>query len=417
MGCIRWTTEGIGRTAGSARLVAALTLVGILVVVAAIVPSQAAAQQPGEVNLQLNASSEFDSVLSSASPADQEFMQQNYWRMRGYAPFFNQALGWAPPAHFYKDLYALYRNDAKDEVLMTAHPDWVLRDANGNRLYIQFACGGGSCTQYAADIGSPAFREHWINDAKTTLGLGYAGIFVDDVNMEMKVSDGNGDFVRPIDPRTGQPMTDEDWRRYVAEFTEQIRGAMPDAEIVHNSLWWMDRDDPYVQRQVAAADYVELERGFSDTGIVGGGGQWGYETYLSYVEWLHSQGAGAVYEPQDLDDHSRMFELGSYFMVSNGNDSITTDYETNPDEWWTGWETDLGAPKGERREWKGLLRRDFANGTVLVNQPEAGATTVKLPRRRWTDPAGVHLKRTVSLDERSALVLIRGPKLKPKQKK
>ena len=126
---------------------------------------------------------------------------------------------------------------------------------------------------------------------------GYAGIFIDDVNMEMKVSNGNGDFTRPIDPRTGQPMSDTDWRRYVAEFTEQIRAAFPDKEIIHNSLWWMDHNDPYVQRQVAAADYVELERGFNDTGITGGTGQWSYENYLAYVDWLHSLGKGAVYEP------------------------------------------------------------------------------------------------------------------------
>ena len=28
---------------------------------------------------------------------------------------------------------------------------------------------------------------------------------------------------------------------------------------------------------------------------------------------------------------------------------------------------DLGDPKGPRYNWNGLLRRDFANGTVLVN--------------------------------------------------
>ncbi|HYU61730.1 MAG TPA: putative glycoside hydrolase [Solirubrobacterales bacterium] len=415
MDCSVWTREWVCRAAASPRHFAAIALVAILAAFVALAPVRAQASSPGDLNIQLNAESEFDDTLSSASPEEQEFMRENYWRMRGYAPYFNQALPWAPPSHFYKDLYAIYRSEPDDQALLSAHPDWVLRDAQGNKLYIQFDCNGTTCTQYAADVGNPAWRAHWIDDAKSTLALGYTGIFVDDVNMEMKVSNGAGDFVRPIDPRTGQPMTDESWRRYVAEFTEQIRAALPDAEIVHNSLWWMDRSDPYVQRQVAAADYIDLERGFADTGIVGGTGEWSYENYLSYVEWLHSQGAGAVYEPYDLDDQSRLFEMASYFLVSNGNDSISSEYETEPGDWWSGWATDLGDATTGRREWKGLLRRDFAGGMVLVSEPEADTTTVKLPRRVWTDPNGERVRRRVSLGERTGLVLIRGPKLGPRK--
>ena len=33
-------------------------------------------------------------------------------------------------------------------------------------------------------------------------------------------------------------MTAENWRRYLAEFMEQIRREIPGAEIVHNSLWF-----------------------------------------------------------------------------------------------------------------------------------------------------------------------------------
>ena len=410
MGCIRWTTNW--ETAAGRAVCTMLALVATLLALGALAGSASAQDDAGEINVQLNASSEFDSTLTSATPEEQAFMNEHYSRMRGYAPFFDRALGWAPPAHFYQDLYALYRNDPRDEKLMQEHPDWVLRDAHGNALYIQFACGGGSCTQYAADVGSPAFRAHWIDMARANMVKGYDGIFIDDVNMEMKVSNGNGDFVRPVDPRTGAPMTDENWRRYVAEFTEQIRAAFPESEIVHNSLWWMDRNDPYVQRQVAAADYVEMERGFADTGIVGGSGQWSYSNYLSYVDWLHSLGKGAVLEPHELDDQSRMFELGSYFLVSDGEDSIAADYGTHPDEWWSGWDTDLGAPQTERREWKGLLRRDFEGGVVIVNEPDAGAVSVKLPPRRWTDPDGNRVKRRVALEERSALVLVKGPRVR-----
>lgn len=365
----------------------------------------AAAQSPGNVNFELAADSSFDSILTSATSAQRSWMNVHYTRMRGYAPFFTQALSWAPPASFYKDLYALYRGDAGDQLLMNQHPNWVLRDAQGNRLFIQYDCDGTTCTQYAADIGSPEWRAHWIADARATMNDGYSGLFVDDVNLEMRVSNGAGNFVRPVDPRTGQPMTDADWRRYMAEFTEQIRAAFPGKEITHNSLWWMDRGDPYVQRQVAAADQIEVERGFADTGIGGGGGQWGFETYLGYMDWVHSKGAGVTLEAYNLNSTSSMFELASYFLVSNGADRIASHYRSFPDNWWSGWDTDLGTPSGGRYSWQGLLRRDFNGGIALVNQPGAATRTVQLPSGvEWRNLDG-NVVTSVTLGAREGTVL------------
>ena len=412
MGCIRWTSKGAWDAAG--RAAATLIALAVTLLALTIAADRAAAQEAaGEVNVQLNAGAQLDhSLISDPSAEEQAFMQQKYWRARGFAPFFDQALGWAPPTHFYQDLYALYRNDPRDKKIMQEHPDWVLRDSQGNPLYIPWGCSNGVCPQYAADIGNPEFRAYWIEMARGHFAKGYTGIFVDDVNLEMAVGSGNGQRLAPIDPRTGETMTEESWRRYVAEFTEEIRAAFPDKEIVHNSIWWMDHDDPSVQRQTAAADYVEMERGFNDPNIAGGDGEFGYETYLEHAEWLHDQGAGVIFESYELDAQAAVFELASYFLVSTGNDAITSEFGTEPDDWWAGWETDLGAPKGERREWKGLIRRDFEGGTVIVNQPEAPATSVKLPPRIWTDQDGTRVKRRVSLDERSALVLTKGPKLR-----
>jgi Hypothetical glycosyl hydrolase family 15 len=109
--------------------------------------------------------------------------------MRGYTPYFDQALGWAPPTQFYRDLYAIYNNPAGSQ-LISEHPDWVLRDASGNKLYVQYGCSGGTCPQYAGDIGNPAFRSHWINQAAQGMAKGYRGVF--DVNLGFKVSSAPG---------------------------------------------------------------------------------------------------------------------------------------------------------------------------------------------------------------------------------
>jgi hypothetical protein len=388
-------------TAVRRALASALVATGMLVATA----GPAAAADEGEVNFELSAGSWFDSYITSATSSQKTWMNEHYSRMRGFAPFFTQALSWAPEATFYQDIYALYRNDPPDEQVMQQHPDWVLRDAQGRKLFIQFACDGTSCTQYAADIGNPEFRQFWIQRAANIMDDGYDGLYVDDVNMEMKVSDGTGTFTRPVDPRTGQPMTDTNWRRYMAEFTEEIRAAFPDKEITHNSLWWMDHNDPYVQRQTDAADYIEIERGFNDGGIGGGTGTFSYSNYLSHMDWVHSRGAGIISEPYNVNTTSATFEIASYLLVSNGNDYVSSDYRATHSNWWSGWDTDIGDAAGARYSWQGLRRRDFSGGMALTNDPGAPTRTVQLPTDATYKDMSGNTVTSVTLGARQGIVL------------
>jgi hypothetical protein len=364
----------------------------------------------GEVRFLRSATTAFDPHLIAAEsdPALQRFWHEHYWRMRGYAPFydrhtFNGSPPWTPPpTHFYRDLYAIHNNESGRRLIAT-HPDWVLRDGDGNELYIPFDCSRGSCPQYAGDVGNPAFRAHWIAGAARTLSEGYTGIHIDDVNLLMRVSNGAGTFTRPIDPRTGGPMTDADWRRYVAEFTEQARAEFPDTEIVHNAIWFVERDQPEVARAVDAADYIELERGATDPGLAPGSGQYGFDTFLAHIDWLHDRGAGVILEPYNLNEERRQFELAVYFLVAGGGDAIASSFEADPDNWWPGWDTDLGAPDGERRIWNGLLRRDFADGIVLVNPPGAPTRVAELDGE-YEDLDGERVD-SISLAARQGLVL------------
>ena len=86
-------------------------------------------------------------------------MRSKYWRMRAYSPYFDSRTAWYRGAWSYKDAMAIYPGETKP-----AH--WYLRDAQGRKLYIWYGCGGGTCPQYAGDIGSPAYRARWIADAK-----------------------------------------------------------------------------------------------------------------------------------------------------------------------------------------------------------------------------------------------------------
>ena len=319
-------------------------------------------------------------------------MRAHYARMRAYSPYFDSRLAWFPDAWAYQDAYAVYRGQA----LATQHPDWILKDAQGNNLYIPFGCSGGVCPQYAADFGNPAFRDWWIAQAAQTMAKGYRGLFIDDVNMEWRVGNGSGQFVAPQDPRTGTTMTEANWRRYLAEFTEQIRQALPGKEIVHNAIWFAGCgqtadscwSDPYIRRELLAADVIELERGVNDGGITGGGGRFGYDTFMARVDWLHSQGKSVIYDAQASTAAAREYGLASYFLTSTGGDYLGNDPGGTPTDWWTGYDVNLGDPQAGRYNWNGLLRRDYQNGYVLINKPGAATVTVSLGGT-YTDLAGV----------------------------
>ena len=373
----------------------------------AFVPAASAADA-GKVNFDLNSTSKFDSLLTSSTPEQQAWMHDTYSRVRGYAPFFNQALSWHAPADFYQDLYALYRDGRDDQALIAAHPDWVLRNANGQKLFIPSGCGNNTCPQFAADIGSPGFRQHWIDQAKATLAQGYVGIFIDDVNTEMTVSDGNGNRTRPIDPRTNQPMTDAAWGSYVAQFVQEIRAQIPNAEIVQNTPWYEPQSDPNVQAAVASANTIEIERGFNDPGITGGNGTFGYDTLLQHIDWLHSQGVGVILEPYLSTAKQARYEVANYLLTSNGSDAISSDWRATPTDFSSIWATNLGAPKGNRYLWRGLERRDFAGGSVLVNPPGAPKVVVKFKQKGMYSPAKAEAGKVSKSVRRVAIKPARG---------
>ncbi len=375
-----------------------------MVVAALGLASDASAQtaaEAGRVRFAKAAESDFDRYTLSPTPATQRWMRERYWRMRAYAPYFDTRLAWYPNAWAYHDAYAIYAGSS----LAGEHPDWILEDTHGRKLYIPYDCNGTSCSQYAADIGSAAWRRHYIDNAKRLIADGYRGIFVDDVNFAFNVGNGAGNHVDPLDPRTGRAMTRESWQRYFAEFMEQLRAELPaHAEIVQNQVYFhAGVSNPYVRRAIDAATHLELERGVNDSGIRGGGGQFGFETVLGWIDYAHSRGKGVIHDIQV--DWGREYALAVYFLAANGRDAIGMDNGGLPDAWWRGWQTDLGAPLGGRYAWNGVLRRDFERGSVLVNQPDRPTRVLHLGAG-WSRLDGSSA-RSVRLRARSGLVLER----------
>jgi hypothetical protein len=354
---------------------------GVLFVISAVsVLGQSG--NPGKVNFSRLANPSLDPYTNSPTTAQQQWLQTNFARMGVFSPYFDDKTAWYAGAQVYQDMYAIYTGST----VASQHPEWILHDASGKRLYIPWGCSNGTCPQYAADIANPGFRAWWIAQMQQIQSQGnYRGLWVDDVNTDFQISDGYGNLVTPVDNSTGQSMTWTAWRYYVAQFLQQVRQAFPNREILHNSVWYAGpngvRDaDPGIQGQLAAANIFNIERGLgSDAGLTGGTGQWSVYALFSYIDRVHQAGHAVVLENYDVTDvPTELYSLAGYYMISNGYDYYG-DTSTTPANWWHGFNVNLGAPLGQRIYSTGLYRRNFSQGIVLLGEPGLAPQTVTLP--------------------------------------
>jgi len=360
--------------------------------------------EAGRVQYEVFTRPDFDRYTNSPTAARQQWFRNHFSRMVGYSPYFDNKTRWFPRALVYFDLYGVH----PDTPVARDHPDWLLHDSNGKPLYVPWGCANGTCPQYAADIGDPRYRAWWIQQAKSAIALGYHGFFIDDVNMEFRVSDGSGNQVAPIDARTGQPMSWDAWRNYVADFVGQIRKALPKVELTHNSIWFAGppdvRDrDPAIRRQISAADHINVERGIAtDSGLKGGQGQWSVYQLFAYIDRVHALGRGVTMQEYRLDGPNREYALAGYFLISSGDD-LFSDSSGTPDDWWVGYDVDLGEPVGPRTYNDGVFQRKFSCGLVLLGEPGLRPRSVMLDRPYTTLEGGS--VRSVQVSARTGLIL------------
>ncbi|MGB5729926.1 MAG: putative glycoside hydrolase [Thiogranum sp.] len=367
-------------------------------------------------------------------PQYYDWLNQHFDAMQVYSPWFDDITEFYGNGYVYKDLYAIYdcrlaRNPADDlvspdapnsicagdnqanllglyEAAMQAEndpaaADWILKDNDGNRLYIPFRDPHDRLTQFAADIRNPAFRQFWLSQMTSVLTsangvpLDYRGIFVDDVNMDLEKSISN-DTCRLIDVPSNPDcnwstdISAVEWADSLVTFVQAIRATFPSHEIIHNSVWFHTAaGESYVNAQIAAADIISIERGVHDPGLNANI----MPAFFAFNDKVHKLGRrishyihvygvdlyGVLGQLRELE-HG----LAGWLLVSNGNDLYGADRFVHPGNWWEGFDVDLGEATTPRYITDdGLYRRDFTSGTVLLNPtaatPSATAVHISLP--------------------------------------
>ncbi|MEZ5246181.1 MAG: putative glycoside hydrolase [Acidimicrobiales bacterium] len=380
--------------------------VPVLVLTVALLAS---ACNSGRAGVVARASSEFDQYTDAATPAEWQWMRENYSRLVVWSPYWDERLAEFDDVLVYMNSYGIFADDD----LADQHPDWFMREADGTLTYIDFNCGQpGGCPLLAGDLGNPDFVQYQIDRIAQFVAKGYPGIMLDDVNMLRRWSDVDGTDVNPIDPRTGQSITTWNWRRYMADYLTLIRTTFPDIEIMHNSIWYSDSpgfDNLHVTRQIAAADYLMLERGANDVGLVAGTNKFGFQTFLSFIDRAHALGTDVLLMDEDGTTgdrpHDQTYNLAATLLVNAGADLVGSESlaVTAPDSFWPGFSTDLGPATGPREATGGFIIREFENGMVVLREPRLGLATYTLPEP-MLDADGKTVS-SVTLDGATAAIL------------
>lgn len=366
-------------------------------------PAFGAGADAGRVNFVQEAESGFDHYSRSDSPAIESFIRSRYARMKAFSPFFDSETRWYGRAWAYVDLYGIEPSSS----VARRHPSWILRGRRGNKLWVPYECSRTSCPRLAGDITNARYRRWWINAARQVASRGYVGLYIDNVNMIRRVSLANSKEVTPYRAGSRRPITRRAWRRHVARFTRQIRRAIPNTEIVHNVIWFArGARDRWSRMQVDAADVLGLERGVNDAGLTGDDGRWGLPTFLRHVDWLHSRGRAVFFDEDGVNEASREYGLAGFLLINEGRDFFSSNPYSLPTSWWKGYEVSLGAPSRARYSWRGLIRRDFQRGVVLLNPPGRPAQTVNLGGL-WRGPDGRVRGSSVTLAPASGAVMVR----------
>ena len=107
---------------------------------------------------------------------------------------------------------------------------WILLDEQGEYVYAQ-----AYPQAKVADRGNPEYREYVANWVKEQIAVGFDGVFCDNA-IQVYPKTAWGISARPINPRTDQLYTDQEWLEDCLGFINYIKSEVPEALLICNGM-------------------------------------------------------------------------------------------------------------------------------------------------------------------------------------
>ena len=208
------------------------------------------------------------------------------------------------------------------------------------------------------DFGNPEYQAAWAQRVADNVEAdGWTGVEVVDASNLPQWSQ------PPLDPRTGQEMSEDDRRRYLAEALALVRAAMKTRGFSLIAV----NDPPVVVdlAQIGSTDGVSVGEGFAR--LRGAAWQQLFDYFQAAVEV--EVGAWVWDGDRGLTRDQRLYGLASYLLVSSRLSAYgAPSHPSDPL-----YAIDLGEPLDVTRAEGPVRLREFDRGLVAVNPGEVAA--------------------------------------------
>jgi hypothetical protein len=252
------------------------------------------------------------------------------------------------------------------------HPDWFLKDADGNRLHFK-----DYPTALVMDVANPAYQQAGLaNVVSEVKAAGFDGVFLDDANASLRwvLPGGSGEC--------DKYPTDASWQSAAFSFLDQMAQQLRQAGLLVAANIGGSTVTPGLWQKWNGPLDGAMEESFTNGGAGRdsvANGQW--LAKLHHARWSEAHGKIAFDHAVTARRSGARYGLATMLLVANGENRFyaSTDYEH--EVWWPEYRTAraLGRPIGGYRVTrKGVYRREFTHGVVLVNPRTRSAGRVQL---------------------------------------
>lgn len=245
----------------------------------------------------------------------------------------------------------------------TAHPDWFLKGAGGERLAFE-----DYKWLWAADVGNPGYQRQWAANVIRLLNSGpWDGVMMDDTNTT------NRYHFHPIS-KVAQYPTDAAYQGAVRSMLEYVGPAIQGAGklAIPNVGSWSE--NPGVVREWLPFVSGGMDEMFVKWSKAAGQGYRGSHEWESQVgEIAATEAMGkhfiAITQAEPSDAQGARFGWASALLEGNGHTVYQASNGQLGAETWLGdYETQIGTPTSSPSPvGNGAWERSFSNGLVVVN--------------------------------------------------
>jgi Hypothetical glycosyl hydrolase family 15 len=256
------------------------------------------------------------------------------------------------------------------------HPDWFLRDTGGSLI-----ASSGYSSHWLMDVGNPGYQAKWLGNVSSELkGKGWDGVFVDDTDASLDWH---------LNGRTvARYPSEAAWRSATRSALAAIGPSLQSQGflVVPNvyAPWKADYDavatwKDWLQFTSGGAQEYYTKWGMGSAGWLTGNDWTWREQFQQATDAAGKIFLGLTYAPKS-DQHSQLFARATFLLMDGGHGGALVFESSDPeaqDPYASSWTADPGSPTGARYQVGSAWRRDFTDGTVVVN-PTASPVTVSL---------------------------------------